>query len=250
VEKINNRINEAKNTVKVLKQKAEELEQEAKEKSQEAERLRQKTEEQIRQTEKLEKEIYTDKLTGCLNFAYYEKLIAYWDQQIDNDNKFALVFIDINNLKSINDNIGHDAGDELIKKTADYLKEIFRKKDDVIRIGGDEFIIFCINDNNISGFAEILEEKLAGACQQAPSIQFNRKPPFEKITDEIEMSFAYGVTVSRTTDCGVDATKQRADKKMYTKKAEMKAKKETEQISTNQTAINPTIVKEEIHNSI
>lgn len=54
---------------------------------------------------------------------------------------FALVFIDLNNFKEVNDTRGHDFGDEVLKKTAKRLKDILREVDFVARLGGDEFLL-------------------------------------------------------------------------------------------------------------
>ncbi|MGR5154912.1 GGDEF domain-containing protein, partial [Photobacterium swingsii] len=53
-----------------------------------------------------------------------------------------VAFIDLNNFKLINDNYGHEKGDEVLKLTADIIHRFFRYGDVVIRLGGDEFLIF------------------------------------------------------------------------------------------------------------
>lgn len=59
----------------------------------------------------------------------------------------VLYFIDLDNFKDINDNFGHDAGDEVLKVIANRLKENFRTSDVISRFGGDEFLIFTISHN-------------------------------------------------------------------------------------------------------
>ncbi len=59
----------------------------------------------------------------------------------------VLYFIDLDDFKNINDNYGHDAGDEVLKVIANRLKENFRASDVISRFGGDEFLIFTISQN-------------------------------------------------------------------------------------------------------
>lgn len=73
---------------------------------------------------------YHDNLTNCHNRNWYFE--NYGD-----DSEFLFVIVDINNLKTINDQIGHNGGDALIKEVADKLKTF----GDTIRFGGDEFIV-------------------------------------------------------------------------------------------------------------
>lgn len=100
----------------------------------------------------------TDKLTGLYNRNAYEIHSAYLcdDNQLD---KFAVIMIDVNGLKKANDNIGHEAGDELIKGTASCLYKIFRGKGKVYRTGGDEFVVTLSNvdydlDNMLNSFLD------------------------------------------------------------------------------------------------
>lgn len=88
------------------------------------------------QQQKLRRIALTDELTGLYNRrAYYEDT-----KQIDYDNT-VYVSIDVNGLKYVNDNLGHSAGDELIKGASDVLQSVFNTYGIVYRVGGDEFIV-------------------------------------------------------------------------------------------------------------
>lgn len=91
---------------------------------------------------RLEKAAMTDALTGLLNRRGF---ITYAEQQLklsDRTKKgMALLYIDLNGLKTINDGLGHDQGDLSLVDTAAVLKKTFRKSDIVARIGGDEFAV-------------------------------------------------------------------------------------------------------------
>ncbi len=84
---------------------------------------------------------YTDVMTGARNTTAYEEAIEGINQEIrEKQAKFALMMLDINNLKSTNDTYGHDAGDELIILSAALMQKVFGKEN-VFRIGGDEFVV-------------------------------------------------------------------------------------------------------------
>ena len=82
----------------------------------------------------------TDKLTATFNRRAYEERLKYYDENGLND-RFVYIQIDINGLKKANDNLGHEAGDELIIGTSNLLKNTFKEYGDVFRTGGDEFAV-------------------------------------------------------------------------------------------------------------
>ncbi|MHC1717731.1 MAG: diguanylate cyclase [Acidaminococcaceae bacterium] len=87
-----------------------------------------------------------DVLTGLKNRRCFEKAL----KEIDNAENLplSLIFADINGLKMTNDIFGHAAGDELIRKIAEILKESCRENDIIGRLGGDEFIVLLPNTTN------------------------------------------------------------------------------------------------------
>ncbi len=96
-----------------------------------------------RETLNLKKEITEkikrDGLTGLYNKTYIFDLLD--ELYADRDKDFGLLFVDINKLKFINDNYGHEAGDELIISVANSISRAVRDEDIVARVGGDEIII-------------------------------------------------------------------------------------------------------------
>jgi diguanylate cyclase (GGDEF)-like protein len=83
-----------------------------------------------------------DNLTGLPNrHSFYEQLQKTLKLAERNNTTFAVVFIDLDGFKPINDTLGHAAGDEILRSVANRLKQCVRRDDVVARIGGDEFVI-------------------------------------------------------------------------------------------------------------
>lgn len=79
-----------------------------------------------------------DPLTGLLNRGVFDSLREFFK---DGDMSIALIVVDVDNFKRINDEYGHEIGDKVLKMVADTIRQSFRPNDYVIRLGGDEFAI-------------------------------------------------------------------------------------------------------------
>lgn len=107
------------------------------------------------ETEK--KELYalarTDQLSGLANRnALFERLEWLIAENSRSNREFALLFLDIDNFKDVNDSMGHNIGDTLLQNVSSYLQETLRSEDFVARIGGDEFVILV---NNYASYLEL-----------------------------------------------------------------------------------------------
>jgi diguanylate cyclase (GGDEF)-like protein len=84
----------------------------------------------------------TDSLTGCHNRRFFEQVV---DREVHRHARFdqplSLLFIDINRFKAVNDTLGHEAGDRVLRHVASFLKRHIREADYVFRWGGDEFLV-------------------------------------------------------------------------------------------------------------
>nr|WP_246263594.1 EAL domain-containing protein [Caulobacter soli] len=95
-----------------------------------------------RQTEAVENLAFKDSLTGLPNRAYFQrKFQEAVDASEIMGELFGLIMIDVDHFKDINDTLGHDAGDALLKRLAEMLHAAFRSGDTVARLGGDEFAV-------------------------------------------------------------------------------------------------------------
>lgn len=107
-----------------------------------------------------------DPLTGLLNRpALFEQMEHCQNVAVRNNLLIALLFIDLDNFKSINDNFGHDVGDQLLVHIASQLKEHSRKSDFVARIGGDEFIVSFVSVESKQQVAQLCEQLLKSINQ-------------------------------------------------------------------------------------
>ncbi len=97
-----------------------------------------------------------DALTGLLNRLAFNQYIY---KHTSSPSSMALIIIDIDSFKSVNDNYGHDVGDLALIKVAKMLKKTFRESDHVFRIGGDEFVIW-INNPKESFITRIIPQKI------------------------------------------------------------------------------------------
>ncbi len=110
----------------------------------------------------LERQANYDPLTGLLNRTLLNKLL---DQGIAHAARmsyfFAVVFVDLDNFKLINDSLGHDAGDRLLVEIAARLRDCVRASDIVLRHGGDEFVLVLNEHYHVSSIISQLNRVLA-----------------------------------------------------------------------------------------
>ena len=100
--------------------------------------------ERVETQQQLEKLSVTDELTGLLNRRGF-MMIAGQEHRVALRQSvgLAVVFADLDGLKAINDNLGHEVGDRAIKQLGDILRTTFRESDVIARLGGDEFAILA-----------------------------------------------------------------------------------------------------------
>ena len=111
-----------------------------------------------RQAEYLQDKANTDPLTGLANRA---GLDAFFAQREGGDRPFAVLALDLDDFKSVNDTYGHDAGDAVLREIAERLKRMFRSTDIIARSGGDEFLaVIAIPDAYDDGPAQRIAERL------------------------------------------------------------------------------------------
>ena len=154
-----------------------------------------------------------DPLTGLLNRrAGKENIQSLMDGAAKASEQYALLMIDLDNFKPVNDTYGHDAGDKVLMSIANMIKETIRSDDLIIRWGGDEFVVF-IKQNDQSLDASRVAEKLLDLIQSSIKI---------KNGESINIGASIGIAVYPEHGFDVDILVQRADKAMYQVKAKAK----------------------------
>jgi diguanylate cyclase (GGDEF)-like protein len=107
-----------------------------------------------------------DSLTGLPNRALMEDRLAQALAHAERTSALvALLFIDLDHFKRVNDSLGHPVGDELLKAVGQRLLRIVRKSDTVSRLGGDEFIVLLTEVRNINGVANIAKKIIAAVAE-------------------------------------------------------------------------------------
>lgn len=147
----------------------------------------------------------TDALTGIYNRFQFEKIIKEMVDKTDQHEKsIALLFIDLDNFKNINDNLGHFIGDLLLREVAGRLTTCLRLNDFIARIGGDEFAIILddISDKEIAGN---IAQKIIDALM----------PSYKLAGKDIHISSSIGIAHYSAYEMSVDTFIQKADIAMY-----------------------------------
>jgi diguanylate cyclase (GGDEF)-like protein/PAS domain S-box-containing protein len=164
--------------------------------------------------EDLKKKAYHDSLTGLPNrLLFYDRLEMAIEHSKRYERKFAVVFIDLNDFKIINDTKGHEAGDDVLKQISNRLKHNIRKIDTVARIGGDEFLLLL----------EEIEDR-DQAKMLVKKIDDKLKEPIILEGEEFVVSGSFGYSVYPEDGYCVEKILDFADRHMYENKRKGKRK--------------------------
>lgn len=151
----------------------------------------------------------TDSLSGLANRNHLQERVEQIIDISKRDNReFALLFLDLDHFKSVNDSLGHDIGDELLINVAHLIKDILRINDVVARIGGDEFVIVLTHYNDVLELSEIIER-----------IQQKLMEPWLINTNPIQVSSSIGITLYPKDGEDLLSLMKNADIAMYEAKA-------------------------------
>jgi diguanylate cyclase (GGDEF)-like protein/PAS domain S-box-containing protein len=157
---------------------------------------------------------YHDSLTQLANRAYFVEQLtrAIARTQRHPEQRFAVMYLDFDRFKMVNDSLGHKAGDELLVNVARRLKSILRPTDVLARLGGDEFAVL-VEDLSRQGDAIELTERMQKELQK----------PVLLGSMEVTMSASIGITFSTNNYLTADQIIRDADIAMYKAKSKGKA---------------------------
>jgi diguanylate cyclase (GGDEF)-like protein/PAS domain S-box-containing protein len=115
----------------------------------------------------------------------------------------ALMFVDLDRFKNVNDSLGHHVGDELLIQVARRLVDVLRDQDTVCRLGGDEFVLLCPH-TDAAGAARLAEKLLESVARR-----------FSLTQQELAVTFSIGVAMYPSDGDSFEALSMRADAAMY-----------------------------------
>ena len=150
-----------------------------------------------------------DRLTKVMNReGFYRYAPHLLEEAAEEGSSVFVLFADLDGLKTVNDNLGHDVGDAYIIKSAEILRNLHRKGELMMRYGGDEFVILA--KGYTAEDAESYRDSIASAAEEA-----NRNEP------DYEISMSTGYSLHMVEDCiSLEKMIEEADMRMLQHKAE------------------------------
>lgn len=146
-----------------------------------------------------------DELTGLFNRAALQhELVRAIKRSNRHQKQFAVIFVDLDRFKHINDTLGHGVGDEMIKICGERLTALLREADVVARFGGDEFVLLLENLSSAND-AAVLAERVLACCAE----------PFMIAGRELHVTASVGVSVYPDNGGDAEALLKNADTAMY-----------------------------------
>lgn len=151
-----------------------------------------------------------DALTDLLNRGSFEKVLDIYEK---GEAPFAMILVDVDTFKSVNDTYGHATGDAILKKVADLLKNTFRSGDFVCRIGGDEFAVIMVDVTDdlqytVKEKIDRINKRLAKQEGELPSVSLSvgvafsdRKNPGDSIYRDADKAL-YVIKENGKNGCG------------------------------------------------
>lgn len=176
-------------------------------------RVNQSLQEEIKRREELEVELKlqatTDPLTGLFNRRQYEMLFRREQERVRRHGReLSLCVVDLDHFKQINDQYGHDLGDQVLKQVARLFVDTLRHSDIVGRFGGEEFILLLPDTGLESALLVIGRLR---ACLQAEVVEYEG--------EKVSLTATFAVTQVSKEDAAIEDVIRRADKGLYDGKA-------------------------------
>ena len=143
--------------------------------------------------EELQKRALLDPLTGLPNRVLFEERLMHAASACDceeerivgqNSKRLAVLFVDLDGFKPVNDSFGHAAGDLVLKEAASRLRSIARNRDTVARLGGDEFVLLMEDVRNVTDSTQFANRLVKALAQ-----------PFDINGQQVEISGSVGIVV-------------------------------------------------------
>jgi diguanylate cyclase len=151
-----------------------------------------------------------DSLTGVANRTLFmDRLELALARGSRTSNWIAVIFLDLDRFKTVNDSLGHDVGDLLLAAAADRLRGLIRPTDTLARFGGDEFMVLCDELEDEAAAVRVAERLVAGMTE-----------PFTVESRELRVGVSCGIAMARADETSADELIRNADKTMYRAKGQ------------------------------
>ncbi len=170
-------------------------------------------------------EVFHDPLTGLANRALFIDRVQHALAR-RGVKALAVLFLDLDDFKTINDSLGHAAGDQVLTAVAERFRGALRPEDTISRLGGDEFAILL--DPTDPALVELVAERLVDALRS----------PFEVGGKQVHLAGSIGIAMSSPETQSADELLRNADVAMYTAKGRGKGRVERFEASMHTAALN------------
>jgi diguanylate cyclase (GGDEF)-like protein/PAS domain S-box-containing protein len=160
--------------------------------------------------QQLTRQAFTDALTGLPNRALFKDRLQHaLTRRTALADTMAVLFLDLDGFKAVNDTLGHGAGDAILVDVARRLGEVVRASDTVARLGGDEFAVLVEDPEGID-YETVLAQRINEAILA----------PFEVATEQVHLAASIGIARLEDRTEGAEQLLRNADLAMYQAKAE------------------------------
>jgi diguanylate cyclase (GGDEF)-like protein len=150
-----------------------------------------------------------DALTDLPNRLFFREQLEKRLATLDRDQKFAVLCLDLDRFKNVNDNLGHPLGDKLLRKVGERLRSCLREKDTIARLGGDEFAI-------IQGGVDLPSDATALAARLTEVI----KAPFDLDGHQVVAGVGIGISIAPSDGSDPDQLLKNAEMALHRAKAD------------------------------
>ncbi len=188
--------------------------------------------------EQLKHEALHDPLTTLANRVLFVDRVGHALSRRDNPDSTGVLFMDLDDFKTINDSLGHAAGDELLQAVAQRLKGNLRVEDTVARLGGDEFAVLV--EDSDPGMVLQVGQRLLDAL----------RAPFEIAGKQVHIGASVGTAMSGVDNRQAEVLLRNADVAMYTAKSRGKGRLEVFEASMHTAAVTRLELKADLERAL
>jgi diguanylate cyclase (GGDEF)-like protein len=163
----------------------------------------------LRLIRRIERLLERDPLTDALSRSAFDRALAQAHAWLGRGRGYALVMIDMDRFKQLNDSLGHAAGDAALRQMVEVLQPCLREVDRFGRLGGEEFCVL-LPDTDLAG-AALVAERMRALVEAAP---------LRGLEQDWPLSASFGIAEAERSDASADAVLARADAALYRAKGQ------------------------------